>query len=124
MKTFKKSSCLAAFVAVLFVGAAPADVSIVELAVYPPDISLTTMADSQRFLIVATRDDGVTLDVTDKATIKVAEPRFCRLQKNVLSPAADGNTKLEVGYAGLNTAATVTVKDAGVERPISFQLDV
>src|SRR5256885_8996470 len=92
---------------------------IATLAVYPPDISLTTKADLQRFIVVATRDDGVTLDVTEKATVKLVEPKFCRLDKNVLFPAADGQTKLEIAYAGLNAVATVTVKDATAERPVS-----
>src|SRR6185295_2976712 len=97
---------------------------IVSLDVYPPEINLTTKADSQRFIVVATRDDGVTLDVTGKAKIKLAEPKLCRLEKNILFPAADGKTKLEIAYTGLSAEASVTVKDAVAERPISFQLDV
>jgi hypothetical protein len=124
MKTSAISASLAACFAILIASATPADDKIEGLAVYPPEISLTTKSDLQRFIVVATRDDGVTLDVTDKATIKLAEPKFCRVEKNVLYPAADGQTKLEIAYAGLNAAATVTVKDAAAERPVSFQLDV
>src|SRR5438477_12873800 len=76
-------------------GALAAD-KLTSLAVYPPDISLTTKADSQRFIVVATRDDGVTMDVTDKATVKLADPKLCRLEKSVLYPAKDGETTLTV----------------------------
>jgi hypothetical protein len=115
---------IAAYFALLLASAVSADDKIVELAVYPPEINLTTKADLQRFIVVATRDDGVTLEVTDKAKVKLAEPKLCRLEKNVLYPSADGQTKLEIAYAGLHAAATVTVKDATADRPISFQLDV
>ena len=35
--------------------------------IYPPDIKLNTRLASQRVIVVATRDDGVTEDVTAKA---------------------------------------------------------
>src|SRR5690349_19495943 len=104
------------------VTAALAEDKLASLAVYPADINLNTKADSQRFIVVATRDDGVTLDVTNQATAKLADAKLCRLDKSVLYPAADGETKLEVEYQGLKSAASVKVKDATVERPISFQL--
>ena len=101
-----------------------AEPAITALNVYPPDISLNTKLDLQRFVVVATRDDGVTLDVTGQAAMKLVDGTFCRLDKNVLYPQADGQTTLEVEYQGLKTAATVAVKDAAADRPISFQLDV
>lgn len=94
------------------------------VAVYPPDINLNTKADLQRFIIVATREDGVTLDVTAQADIKLADPKLCRLENNILYPAADGQTTLNIEYQGFTASAKVTVKDAAAERPISFQLDV
>src|SRR5437660_167927 len=110
--------------AALLAVAAAAEEKLTSLAIYPPDINLSTKADSQRFIVVVTRDDGVTLDVTAQAAVKLVDSKLCRLDKNVLYPAADGETKLEVEHQGLKSAATVKVKDATVERPISFQLDV
>src|SRR5687767_15124586 len=104
--------------------AAHAEPAITAIAVYPPDISLTTKADLQRFVVVATRDDGVTLDVTGQAAAKLGGANLCRLDKSTIYPQADGQTTLEIEYQGLKTAATVAVKDAVGERPISFQLDV
>ena len=103
---------------------AQAEPKITALAVYPPDINLQTNADLQRFVIVATRDDGVTLDVTSQAAVTIAAANLVRQDKNVLYPAADGQTSLDAEYQGLKAAATITVKDAAAERPISFQLDV
>ncbi|HZL87922.1 MAG TPA: DUF1549 domain-containing protein [Pirellulaceae bacterium] len=113
--------------AILLLGLAAtahAEPKITALAVYPPDINLNTKADLQRFVIVATRDDSVTLDVTGQCSIKIAAANLVRQDKNVLYPAADGQTTLDAEYQGLKAAATITVKDAAAERTISFQLDV
>ena len=101
-----------------------AEPKVTAVNVYPPDVNLNTKADLQRFIVVATRDDGVTLDVTAQAAAKLVDPNLCRLDKNVLYPQADGQTTLEIEYQGFKSAATVAVKDAAAERPISFQLDV
>src|SRR5262245_15445367 len=117
-------SYLAILATLIVATSALADGKITELAVYPPDINLNTKLDQQRFVVVATRDDGVTLDVTGLAAIKLADPKLCKLEQNVLSPAADGQTKLNIEYQGLKTSAIVAVKDAAADRPVSFQLDV
>jgi hypothetical protein len=101
-----------------------AEPKLTALAVYPPDVNLTTQADWQRFIVVATREDGVTLDVTAQAAVKIAAPHLVRQDKNILHPVADGQTTLEAEYQGLKAVATVTVKDAAAARPISFELDV
>jgi len=110
--------------ALISLAAARAEDKVSSLAVYPPDVNLSTKADSQRFIVVATREDGVTLDVTGQAVVKLADSKLCRVDKGALYPAADGETKLEVEYQGLKSSATVKVQDAAAERPISFQLDV
>jgi hypothetical protein len=106
------------------VSPALAEPAITALNVYPPDINLNTKNDLQRFVVVATRDDGVTLDVTGASAIKLVDSNLARLDKNCLYPQADGQTTLEIEYQGFKTAATVAVKDAVADRPISFQLDV
>ncbi|MBW8884569.1 MAG: cell surface protein, partial [Planctomycetia bacterium] len=110
--------------ALISLAAARAEDKVSSLAVYPPDVNLSTKADSQRFIVVATREDGVTLDVTGQAVVKLTDSKLCRVDKGALYPAADGETKLEVEYQGLKSSATVKVQDAAAERPISFQLDV
>lgn len=97
---------------------------LVSLAVYPPDIHLETNADRQTFIVVATREDGVTFDVTKTAQVKLAADGIARIENFALYPVADGQTALEVVYGGLQAQATVEVKQATVERPISWHLDV
>jgi len=118
---------LRAFLVVLVLGgtasAAPA-ANVTRIDVYPPDIKLNTKLDFQRLIVVATRDDGVTLDVTNAAAVRLADAAPARLDGRTLYPAADGNTTLEVEYQGLKASAAVAVKDATADRPISFHLDV
>ena len=50
---------------------------------------------------MATRDDGVTLDVTAKAAIKLADSKFCRLSKNVIIAARRrAKRTLDVDFRG------------------------
>lgn len=108
----------------LLATSASAQQKFTSLNVYPPDVHLSTKQDLQRFVVVATREDGVTLDVTAQASIKLADDKLCRMDKFALYPVADGNTMLNVEYQGLTSSATVEVKNAAADRGISFQLDV
>jgi hypothetical protein len=101
-----------------------ADAKITGISVYPPDIHLTSKLDSQRFLVVANRDDGVTLDVTGQATARLGDANLARLESSTLYPTADGQTSLDIEFQGFKASATVAVKDAVADRPISFHLDV
>jgi len=103
--------------------AAPA-ANVTRIDIYPPDINLNTKQDFQRLIVVATRDDGVTMDVTDAAAVRLADAAPARLEGRTLYPAADGNTTLEVEYQGFKASAKVAVKDANADRPISFHLDI
>jgi hypothetical protein len=110
--------------ALLAAGTTFAQPKVTSIAVYPPDVQLNTKADLQRFIVVATRDDGVTLDVTSQAAVKLAAEGIARLDKGILYPVADGATSLDIDYQGFKAAATIAVKDAAAERPISWHLDV
>ena len=124
MKVHVMRTLLATLTMLLLAAPALAEGQITAVNVYPPDINLNTKLDQQRFIVVATRDDGVTLDVTGLAAIKLADPKLCQLDQNTLYPKADGQTKLDIEYQGFKASAAVAVKDATADRPISFQLDV
>lgn len=106
------------------VGWLRAEPQVTELAIYPPDIHLTSQRDNQRFIVVATRHDGVTLDVTGSATMAIGEPGIAELQGNLLRPLSDGTTTLQAAYGNQSCTVPVEVVNAAVARPISFQLDV
>ncbi len=94
------------------------------LAAYPPDINLTTARDRQAFIVVATRPDGVTLDVTKQATATLANPALAKREGTTLYPVDNGETTLALEYGGQKVELPVKVAQARDDRAISFKLDV
>jgi hypothetical protein len=103
-----------------YVSAAP----IQSLAVYPPDVQLATARGRQTIVVQAAFADGITRDVTADAKLTLTKPDLAKITGNVLTPAADGSCELKVEYAGQTVTVSVSVKDATIERPISFKRDV
>jgi hypothetical protein len=82
-------------VAILAGLAAPAGAAnFTGIALYPPDVNLTSRTDYQRFIVVASRDDGVTVDVTKESAVKLGNLQFARLDGRTVFPVADGTTTL------------------------------
>jgi hypothetical protein len=98
--------------------------SVERIDVYPPNVQLETSRDRQAVIVVATRDDGVTLDVTAAAKLSLGDAKLARLEGNTLYPAADGQTTLHVEYETFKAEAPLTVAQAATDRAISFKLDV
>lgn len=107
-----------------FCSAAQAQAPLASLDVSPPDINLFTARGRQVFVVQATYADGITRDVTAEAKASMVNPTLCKLEQNVLTPLADGATELKVEFGGKAVSIPVKVKDAKVDRPISFKLDV
>ncbi len=94
------------------------------IAVYPTDIHLATTTDLQHVVVVATRSDGVTLDITENAKFTIADPKFVSWKDYTLKPAMDGETKLDVEWESHKASAAIHVVDATKTRDVSFALDV
>ncbi|MDB5321289.1 MAG: hypothetical protein JWN40_2920, partial [Phycisphaerales bacterium] len=94
------------------------------LAIFPPDINLETARDTQSIVAKFTQPDGVTRDVTGQCKFELANPALAKMDGRALKPLADGTTEMTVTYNGESRKLPVTVKDAKVDRPISFKLDV
>jgi hypothetical protein len=86
------------------------------VAIYPPEVVLDHGDDYQGVMAVATRADGVTLDVTDKVTWAVEGA--ARLEGTRLLPAADGETVLKANWGQHNAEAK------GKHPAVSFRHDV
>src|SRR5579885_1525219 len=108
----------------LLTGVASAQPAVTTLAVYPPEVKLFTSRARASFAVQATYADGLTRDVTSQAGLRLSNAAVCKLDKNQLTPLADGVADLVVEFGGRAVAVPVTVKDAKVDRPISFKLDV
>jgi hypothetical protein len=100
------------------------NISVAKLEVFPADVQLGTKRDRQSFVVMATKPDGVTVDVTKQSQITVANPAIARLDGHTLYPLADGATQMNIAFGGHTAALPVAVKDAAAERAISFKLDV
>jgi hypothetical protein len=105
-------------------GSARGQSPLTSLDVYPADINLETARDQQSFIVQATFADGLTRDVTGEAKTTVTNANLVKLQGNVVLPIADGVTDMKIEWGGKAQIIPVKVKDAKVDRPISFKLDV
>jgi len=109
---------------VVLLAAVPVHAAGDRIDVYPPNVHLSNSLDRQPFVVVATRNDGVTEDVTGRAKAVLKDMKLARLEKNTLYPLADGNTELNVEHNGGSVSIPVIVAGASAARPVSFKLDV
>lgn len=103
---------------------APIWAATAKLEVFPQDIHLKSNLGRQRIVVVATRADGVTEEVTAKAKIVLPDAKIARLDGSTLYPVADGQTAVQISYDGQTASTPVQVKDAATGRPVSFRMDV
>lgn len=101
-----------------------------DLTVYPLSVSLNHAADYQTMVAVATRDDGVTVDVTGEVEWQVKSPDKAA-QVNVaedsgvkLSPLANGAGTLHAKLGALQAASDIHVTGVEAHKPISYRHDV
>ncbi len=98
--------------------------SLSALHVYPDNISLTSARDSQTVVVQAEYADGITRDVTDKATWKLDHEDRVTRNANRFLPRADGDAKLTAAFKSAHFDVPISVKHATFDPPISFKLDV
>ncbi|MBL9163741.1 MAG: DUF1553 domain-containing protein [Planctomycetaceae bacterium] len=95
---------------------------VASLAVYPSEIILDDGDDYQGVVAVATRANGVTIDVTDQ--VEWVVEGAARLEGNRLLPVADGATVLRASYGTHQAEAPVNVVGVENHPPVSFRHDV
>ena len=94
------------------------------IEIMPPDFNLETKRDSHKAIVMARFSDGTTRDVTKNANLTIANPKFAKLDGDVLLPLDDGTTEVTASLGGKSAKAPLIVKDAKKDRPVSFKLDV
>lgn len=120
----QKYASLALVLTLALVGPSAAQSPLTEIQVFPPQINMSTSRATQNVVVQATFADGITRDVTSQAKLVLANPALAKLEKNQLTPVADGTSELVAEFGGKSARVPVTIKDAGKDRPISFRLDV
>ncbi len=106
----------------------------VSLAVYPAQVTLNHADDFQQMVAVATRADGVTLDVTKLANWQVIAEKKEQTDPvaasavvfgaGQLTAMADGAAKLAIEFAGLQASAAVSATNIKQKKPVSYRHDV
>ncbi len=86
-------------------------------------MNLATNRSRQLFVVQAVFADGLTRDATAEAKVTLANPALAKLDKDLLTPLADGTTTLTIEFGGKTVGVPVTVKDAAKDRLISFNLN-
>ncbi|MBI3119033.1 MAG: DUF1549 domain-containing protein, partial [Candidatus Hydrogenedentes bacterium] len=94
------------------------------LSVFPAQVQLTDAGDPQRLVLVKTRGDGVTLDVTEQATVQFAQEGIVTWEDLRLKPVADGETQVTLTCEGESLVIPVKVQNATLVPPVSFRNDV
>jgi hypothetical protein len=98
--------------------------ALAKLAIYPPTIRLRGAADRQGFVVQATYADGTTADVTRSVRARVTDESIARLAGDVVLPAHDGATELQVELPERSASVPIEVAAAAEVKPVSFRLDV
>ncbi len=99
-------------------------VDAISISIHPSSISLETKRDYHRFIVLAHRADGTTVDVSENAKINIANSTLVRLEKTTVYPLQNGETSLTIRYRHHQETIPVTIKNAHQDRPITFQQDV
>ncbi|MEO7317953.1 MAG: DUF1549 domain-containing protein, partial [Chthoniobacteraceae bacterium] len=92
--------------------------------VFPADVNLKFLRDSQSMVVRITEANGVHRDVTAEAKFTIADPVKAKVEKGVIFPLADGETKVKIEWNGKSAEVPVKVEQAAADTPVSFRLDV
>lgn len=103
---------------------AAVDASLTRIQAFPERIQLDHHDDFHRLVIVAQRNDGETLDITNEAKLTISHPAIARLTDQRVEPLSDGDAEVLIVYRGLETRVPVQVRNCQLVRPVSFQLDI
>ncbi len=96
----------------------------IELDVYPQSISLNSGEDFQSIVAVLRREDGVTLDVTDRVRWSLEDESLAKIDGHIVRPVADGTTVLAGHFEDALVQVKVSVENAATNPPVSFAKDV
>jgi hypothetical protein len=95
------------------------------LQVFPAVAQLDHAGDAQRMVVLRTRDDGVTVDVTTQAAVSFDNGEVAQWTEAFrLAPKADGEATATFTVGELTVTAPVKVANAGVTPAVSFRNDI
>ncbi|MEZ6133866.1 MAG: DUF1549 domain-containing protein [Pirellulaceae bacterium] len=93
----------------------------VQLAIFPPVISLSDARARQQVVVSGTDANHQPRDWTRFAHFTVAKPEIASIEDGVVRPKADGQTELIVEVGGLKQVLPLSVSGASKPRPVAFE---
>jgi len=124
MKTFAYLTAFIGLVVPISLRAQAEDAAPASISVAPADIHLSALRDRQGVIVQAVMPNGLTLDVTDQATLTVDNETLVRRDGANFYPVADGETKISVAFGGHSIDVPVVVANSQVDPVVSFRQDV
>ncbi len=125
---FLLTSLVASLFAAAVTMAEPAPTEFLSIEVYPRQIELDHAEDYQQVVAVATRADGMTLDVTDLASwrlgVEHGELDAIAFRSGRVSANGNGVARLAAEFAGLSAATDIHSSAEKPAPPVSFRHDV
>lgn len=101
-----------------------ADSPIRALRVSPEQLRLTSANRQQQLLVTADLSDGSQLDLTDAATLELADPSLAQFNGSILRGMRDGKTELIVRQGSVAARIPVLVDGADRYPPVHFKNDI
>ena len=100
---------------------APVPAGITTLTVEPGAVTLDGPRSLQHLVVTGATKDGATYDLTDQVRFTLANPKLGKFTHGVLTPVADGTTRLTATLGKLTSAPIeVTVKNSAAPAAIEF----
>ncbi len=107
--------------AALFSSAAHAQ----SLSVFPPAIQLDNGRDTQRVIVVLTREDGVTVDVTAQSQVAIEPAGIAAWREDFkMIPQTDGEGTVTVTYEAMSAQVPVRAANIATDPHMSFRNDI
>ncbi|MEK6236089.1 MAG: hypothetical protein N2C14_15395, partial [Planctomycetales bacterium] len=98
--------------------------NIVRLETIPTEILLNRRDDYRQVLVAGITESGARIDLTDQATFLPTAPLVKVSPFGVVTPLADGNTRIRIVHGKITASVSVQVRNATVAGEISFVRDV
>jgi len=92
--------------------------------VYPSSASLTNAGDKQRLIVLETKPDGSTRDVSLNAAWSSSDSTIAVVDSQSVQPVGNGTCEIKVTVDGMSIVVPVTVQNSEVAAPLSFRSDV
>jgi len=105
--------------------AATLPAGITGLTLEPSTVTLDGPRSLQHLVVTGTTKDGATYDLTEQVRFSLANAKLGKFSHGVMTPAADGTTRLTASLGKLTSAPVeVTVKNTAAPAAIEFVNDI